>query len=93
MIHQIQVELHNLVDVKAGEVTSLPLLAKRGVKVGDFLCFECNAAKFPTGMRRWLYVQVVKTALTRTRIHPIADGCMIRAEFEIVERLSDVTLD
>jgi hypothetical protein len=92
MIHQIQVELHNLVDVRSGEVSSLPLLAKRGVCPGDFLCFECNAASFPKKMKRWLYVQVTKTELTKTIRHGVESQCMIRAHFEIVSCLSDVVL-
>jgi hypothetical protein len=92
MIHQIQVALYQLTDIKAGECSVVPLLAKRNIAIGDFLCFECNDARFPKTMRRWLYAQVTAQHLMKTRLHGVEVGCLIETTFELVTNLSDVTL-
>lgn len=92
MIHQIQCELHNLVDVKAGDYTSAPFLKKRGIRVGDFICFECNDAKFPSELRRWAYAEVIKTEQMSMVRRGARCDMYIHVTFQLVERLSDVTV-
>ncbi len=92
MIHQIEVALYQLTDIKAGECSSLPLLAKRNIAIGDFLCFECNDARFPRTMRRWLYAQVTAQHLMKIKRHGVEVAWLIDTTFELVSNLSDVTL-
>jgi hypothetical protein len=92
MIHQLQVHLYQLTDIKNEECSTVPLLAARGVAVGDFLCFECNDAKFPRSMRRWVYAQVTAQHLRKMERHGVEVRSFIDTTFELVANLSDVTL-
>jgi hypothetical protein len=93
MIHQISVPLHRLTDAKFGDWQNAPFLQKRGIQIGDYLCFECNDANFPRSMKRWLYAEVTALKLMEMVRNGIRLDGYVDVHFRLVTRLSDVTLD
>ena len=93
MIHQIPVPLHQLTDLRNRDTIAIALLSKRHIVVGDFLCFECNDARFPKNMKRWLYAEVTITQKIARQIGKNVCGGFVMVSFDLVQNLSDVTVN